>query len=697
MQFHKKLLLVLLLISLTMAGMASAQTVTVIAGDGLLVRPTQASTTLTVLVRNAQGQPVPGAVVNWALTGQGALAFTQSTADSTGQASNQYTAQILFGGNFATSVVTASALGVSANMNIITSGSDQSNIDNTFVNVQLLAPNLGDVTSGAAGSTSTTAVRLQIFAVGPTGLSYVPNVLVRLISDTSGTTIACQGNTGYSDINGNVNCLPVFGGTPASGRYTIEVGGGYRVFGPFNFTVTPGQVGAFRITFGNNQSGNPGATLPLTLTARVEDATGSPLVNVPVVWEAVVPGTATIANASNVSDTSGNVSATVTLGASAVGAVQVRLRTQTGNVSTLFTFQVNLTVTGFTKVAGDSQEAITNTAFAQPLIVQVTTAQGTVGGLQVQFTALGGVTLSNGGVATTNAQGQASVTVQAGSNPGPVTVTAAIGTFSTAFSLSIRLPGPQITSSSFFNGAGGQPGGVSPSAVLAIYGSGIAPGLQGCVTGYQIVGPIQILVSNVSVLFTSGSFAAYAPIYAVCNLGVGQQYVVVQVPAELPAGSTTSVTMRVGTGQTVLDGIPVTLVSPGIFETVYSDLRKRAVLLRDDGTYVSLASPARRGERLRAFVTGLGRPRSKNGFLIGTNQGGIPGDDASPLFNVILGVNNGGVTPESVVYAQDLIGVYVVTFVVPADSASGSDINFAVAAILNDVLIFGNPSKIPVQ
>ena len=60
----------------------------------------------------------------------------------------------------------------------------------------------------------------------------------------------------------------------------------------------------------------------------------------------------------------------------------------------------------------------------------------------------------------------------------------------------------------------------------------------------------------------------------------------------------------------------------------------------------------------------------------------------------MVGLNNARVTPESVEYAQDLIGVYVITFVVPADSASGPDINFAVAAMLNDTLIFGNPSKL---
>ena len=40
--------------------------------------------------------------------------------------------------------------------------------------------------------------------------------------------------------------------------------------------------------------------------------------------------------------------------------------------------------------------------------------------------------------------------------------------------------------------------------------------------------------------------------YAVCNLGPGQEYVLLQVPAELPLGAT-SITVRVGTGSTTLE------------------------------------------------------------------------------------------------------------------------------------------------
>jgi uncharacterized protein (TIGR03437 family) len=198
------------------------------------------------------------------------------------------------------------------------------------------------------------------------------------------------------------------------------------------------------------------------------------------------------------------------------------------------------------------------------------------------------------------------------------------------------------------------------------------------------------------VLFTEGTFSAYGPILSVCNLGVGQEYLVVQVPAELPLGAA-SVTVRAGIGTKTVDGVLVTPANPGVFETVMSDGQKRAVLQHPDGTFVSLENKAQRGEKLRAFVTGLGRPISASGVAIGTNQGGIAGDNASPQIPVIAGVADEGVPVDSAVYSTDLIGVYIVTFGVPSDVPSGNDLDFAIAVNLNGNLTFGNASKIPVQ
>ena len=100
---------------------------------------------------------------------------------------------------------------------------------------------------------------------------------------------------------------------------------------------------------------------------------------------------------------------------------------------------------------------------------------------------------------------------------------------------------------------------------------------------------------------------------------------------------------------------------------------------------------------MRAYVTGLGRPVSASGVLIGTNQGGIPGDDASPLVPLVAGVADEGVPVDSAVYATDLIGVYLVSFVVPSDAPTGKDLDFAIAVNLNGNLVFSNASKIPIQ
>jgi uncharacterized protein (TIGR03437 family) len=691
------------------AGAASAQVISIVSGDGQVgtqILPPQ--NPLVVVVKNAQGQPVPGTPVTWTLNGQGSLpnGFT-TTTDANGQSSNQFLGGALVNQSFSQTIITASAFGTSVNFTETTAAVDPTAANAPLVQASVLFPTLSDVLTGAAGSTGTQSIQVQVVSSGISGGVGIPNVLIRLIpADPNGPQIACSGNTGYTNSSGTTNCIPSFSGPTGNGRYNIDVGGSYRVFGPFNFTITQAGVSAFRITSGNNQSGAPGTTLPLPLTAQAIDANGNPLPNVPVTWQAVPvtpPGTTvalnpvTINNASTASDASGNVTANVALG-SIPGPVQVRLSNSTGSVQVLFSLSINLQLSGISKVAGDNQSAVTNSTFAQPLIVQVNSSQGPAAGVQVQFTSTGAaVVLPNSGIATTGSNGQASITVQAGANAGPTTITASVSGFSTTFSLTINLPGPQITSSSFFNGVGGQAGGVSPASILAIYGAGVAPGIQGCVSSSQFgVGPMQILLAGVDVLFTEGAYQAYAPIYFVCNLGVGQEYVMVQVPADLPLGSA-SVTVAAPSGSKTVSGIPVTPVSPAVFETVMSDKVKRAVLQHADGSFVELENPAHRGEQLRAYVSGLGRPVSASGVRIGTNQGGIAGDDAAPQVPVIVGVADAGVVIDSVVYAPNMIGVYVVTFEVPADAPSGNNLDFAVAAVVNDAPVFGNPSKIPIQ
>ncbi len=509
-----------------------------------------------------------GATVTWTVNGQGSLTSgTTTTTASDGTSDNGFLGPTLFNLSNAQAVVTASAFGSSVNFTMTTSGLDLTAAQAAVVQSQVVYPTTGTVLSGPAGSVGSTAVQAQVFSNGISGFSGLQNVLIRLLpASTTGPQISCSGSTGYTMTSGYASCLPVFSGSAGSGNYTVDIGQGYRQYGPFPFTVTQGGVAAILITGGNNQTGAPGTALSLPLTARTQDVNGNPLPGVPVTWLVSPANGATLTSSSTASDQNGNVTAQVTLG-STPGPVQVVLSSSQGGTVATFNLSVSVQITGLNKLAGDAQTALVNTAFAQPLVVQVASAQGSASNAQVRFTSTGApVSFSNGGIATTDPTGKATVTVQAGATAGTATVTASLNSYSVTFTLTITPPGPQVTSSSFFNGAGGQAGGVSPGDVLSIYGVGIAPTLQGCVVGSQLLGPLPILVSNVTVLFSETGYQVYGPIYSVCNLGVGQEYVTVQVPTDLALGAA-SITVAANSGSTTINNVPVTPVSPGIFQT----------------------------------------------------------------------------------------------------------------------------------
>ena len=132
--------------------------------------------------------------------------------------------------------------------------------------------------------------------------------------------------------------------------------------------------------------------------------------------------------------------------------------------------------------------------------------------------------------------------------------------------------------------------------------------------------------------------------------------------------------------------------APGIFQNPGSDKKLRAVVVRPDGSFANKENPARRGETVHLFVTGLGPVNP----MIGTNQIGIPDTDSIVTDSLIVGVNNAGVAVTSAKYARDLVGIYDVAFVVPNDAPTG-DVPLAVAVNVAGNLVFGQGSIIPIQ
>ena len=158
--------------------------------------------------------------------------------------------------------------------------------------------------------------------------------------------------------------------------------------------------------------------------------------------------------------------------------------------------------------------------------------------------------------------------------------------------------------------------------------------------------------------------------------------VTVQVPFDVPEGTVIPVTVTSnGTSATV--NISIAPNAPGIFENTDAQGRRYAVATRADGSFITPDNGVQAGQVARVYVTGLGRTRTPS-F---TNAYGANQEVSA---NIIVGVNDAGVQVISAQYAQNLIGVYVVTFTVPTGTATGSARNLSVAVEANGQLNFSN-------
>lgn len=702
---------VILVLICAAAGLAQTgqPSIMIVSGNGLLVQSafptpfTDQPDALRVMVTDANGNPINNARVDWTISttagsGLGNVVPTTFT-DSNGKAATVFVGPQILGQSFVQTVITATAtvgnFMPSVNFTITTFGVGTLA---SLVGVSVLDPLLpADISrfTGAAG-TQGPAIVVRVagqIAGGQVGQG-VPNVLVRILplDPAAGPSIACAGGNVFTDGNGNASCIPVFSGKVGIGTFRLNVGGLQEFTNPF--AVTVGPPGIIRATSGDMQTANAGASLPNTLTALITDLGGNPLSNIPVVFEPVVPNTATLANVVSTSDATGRVSARVVLG-NVAGVVQIRVRTAPGvgtstgsPIQFIFNETSVIPVGSITKIGGDPQDAaVIGTAFGQPLVLQVNDASGKpVQGVVVTFAVSSGSATLGSPSTTTNAQGQASTTVNAGSTPGPIVVTATVaGGFTQTFNLTSRLPGPNCTPNSFANGANFQRGFISPGGIVTITCSGLAPGIQGSLVS-PFFAPLMTQINRTTVSFGS----ILAPIYNVSNIS-GTESITVQVPFEVTPG-TSPVTINVNGGISTVN-VPVQQYSPAIFEAPMSDGRRRAVLTHDDGSFVTLENPARRGETIHMFATGLGAVTPN----VTTNQFG-PSPAATVTGTLIVGVQGVGALVGAQTYAANLVGVYEVDFIVPDNVPSGRDELLSIAVIAADgSTVTGNGSLIPVQ
>jgi uncharacterized protein (TIGR03437 family) len=660
-------------------GTPSTGTLTIVKGHGQV--SSQGFITpepLTVRVTDATGKPAPNVPVTFKIEqGEGTIGTdVNKLTDADGIASAVYTNFLVpLGVPFTQTVISATTGSETVNF-IVTTVANLPNGSRGEAVYELRKPTDRTLTA-SVGQMLPDAINV---IVGSLFGNPIPNVGMRIaVDDPNGPTASCRGGVPLSDEKGLIVCDVVAGGK--IGQTQVRVIVGENVVFPMTLTVTQGAPSAVRITSGNNQAGNAGEVLPLPMAVEVTDAGGNLLSGAPVTWE-VISGVATLTQASPTTDNNGRASARVTLGQQP-GSVQIRVRSGTGTAT--FAHTVALSATNLAIAGGNNQTAVVGQAFAAPISVRVVDAQNRpVPGASIAFQVTSGsAALPATGI--TDANGVASVQVTAGQTPGPVAIQASLSNLSQTFTLTVRTPGPSFTANSFVNAAGYQPG-ISPGGLAVITAPGIAPSLRGSVTPPSVAGPIPTTLSGVQVLFNNVS----APIFAVSNIN-GTETVIVQVPFETAPGSATVTIRTSGGGSTTVEGVAIQALKPGIFEYIDTNGQRYAVAVRPDGSYISSANPARRGETIRVFVDGLGQTTPATG----TNR--VGGRDQNVAAAVIAGINNEGVRSGSAKLLEGSIGVYVVEMEVPATTTTGDARPVAVAVTGADGVPVFAGSSLPIQ
>ena len=196
---------------------------------------------------------------------------------------------------------------------------------------------------------------------------------------------------------------------------------------------------------------------------------------------------------------------------------------------------------------------------------------------------------------------------------------------------------------------------VSPGAFVTLFGSNLA---GSTVTASSLpfpasLGGVQVLVNN-----------RPAPLYLVAP---GQISFLVPNATET-TGSAAIVAISNGTRSNEIQ-VPLSRTSPGVFTVPPAGLGPGAIL-KTNFTLVSVSNPARRGETVLVFLTGLGAvsPAVPDGAAAGSN----PLSLVTAAVNVYVGGEPAQVSFKGL--APGLAGLYQLNIVIPSGAPSGANV-----------------------
>jgi uncharacterized protein (TIGR03437 family) len=489
---------------------------------------------------------------------------------------------------------------------------------------------------------------VPVFFSSNQNITFSPSVSISAADGfaPSRLTFGCPGGSGEVRIG------------PSPGTATLRVPVEIVTGGPALLTRTQG----------NNQRGAPGERLDkVALVAALTDRCFNPSTRRQVNWRVSPPDAATLENVISTTDGRGRSSALVRLG-QRPGKFQVTA--SFGELKATFDLEIVAAPGGLSVVSGANQTLPRNETSA-PLIVELRS----VGGFPIEGAAID-FAISEGSGALTRAQvltddsGRASTRFEAFGAFGPATVTARLGAVSALspeqvpqgellaeFRLVVggRRAAVNIDSG-FVNGASFAPG-LTPGSFGSIFGRGLMEDITGVVAASGPPFPtslrgVSLTIDNVP-----------APIIAIADTGANEQ-INFQVPFELAPGLSRVVLNNNGT-LTELSGVRVRDTQPGIFEIDIQNGRYAAAL-HSDFRLVAPADPARPGETILLFLTGLGATVPDPG----TNRPGpVPPARTSIPATVLL--NGAPVSDFGAFYAPGLAAAYQINFTVPTDIATG--------------------------
>ena len=305
----------------------------------------------------------------------------------------------------------------------------------------------------------------------------MPNVTVTFAAPTTGAKATLAGNgTAVTDSSGHAT-IAVTAGT-VIGSYNVgATTSGLNQTANFALTNTAGAPTSITEVSGSPQSTTVGTNFVASLVAIVEDSFNNPVSGTTVTFAKPTTGASAVVQATATSGSDGKV--TVSAAANTVAGGPYNVNATIPNVNTPATFALTNSPgapTSITVVSGTPQTGTVGTNFPHPLVAVVTDGQGNVvPGVTVSFAApTTGATASVATTATTDTNGQVSVTAMANNTQGgPYDVNATIS--------GVETPATFVLTNAAASGA----------VITVVSGTP-----QSAVVGNDFAAPLVVLVSD---------------------------------------------------------------------------------------------------------------------------------------------------------------------------------------------------------